>query len=206
MSSALMIVSDLAYAQHVQIQACARRINEQFLELAAALSEFAAADGWRALGYDSFYEYLAQPEVDINYRSARRLIRIHERFVLEMGCDTVSLLDAGVAKLDILARPGSVNASNVDEWLARAATLSRSDLLCELGNALPAHSGSVTQAKAITCAEDYRAVMHGLCDVRDPAQRRAWEALTETWRAARRVPCVRCGHAGDVEPPDRERR
>lgn len=130
MTESGLIPSDTAYERHLRIVALREVTEKTFLALGAELYEFNRKHDYISLGHPSMNSYLADPDVDINRRAAYRLTRIHRIYVEELGCDTVALLAAGISKLDLMSV--HVDAENVDEWLANAAALSRSDLRQEM--------------------------------------------------------------------------
>jgi len=120
---------DSAHAAHNRIIWLVRSAEATFLELGRELSEFQTAEHYKALGYHSFDSYLADPDTNISSRSAYRLISIHRLYVQKLNLPPVALLPIGITKLDLI-RP--VVKDNPDEWLAKAQTLSKSDLIHEL--------------------------------------------------------------------------
>jgi len=123
--------SERAWEIHRQIVALKTHAEETFIILGRAIYEFAEIEGWRKLGYRSFGEYLADPEVNLTERTAYRLKAVYEKFVQELGWSPSALLPAGVSKLEMI-RP-YVDNQNAGEMIALASELSRSDLEIELG-------------------------------------------------------------------------
>lgn len=154
---------DDAWERHKRIVALRHKAECTFLELGAELYEFCqnreGQTGWEALGHTSFNSYLADPEVDIGRRTAFRLIRVHTHLVLGLRSATVALLPVGIVKADCLAahvKKGNIDESNLDEWLDKAATLSRSDLRDEIRR--------VFSAPTMTSAEVVSEILIGSID------------------------------------------
>lgn len=124
-----------AHERHERIRALRNLAEQTFLVLGEELYYFEAERQYTLLGYDTFEEYLASPEIDLSRSLAFRLKGIYETFVLRLKVHPDRLLEAGSTKLDKI-RP-VVDADNLDDWLARAVTLSRSDLDRELDGKAP---------------------------------------------------------------------
>jgi len=101
-------------------------IQGAFLELGERLYEMESKNYYLDLGYSSFREYTESPEVIVGYRTARRLVDVYSTFRLEYDVDTVSLVEAGYSKLDIIRT--HVTETNLPDLIASAKTLSRDDL------------------------------------------------------------------------------
>lgn len=78
------------------------------------------------LGYSSFYEYAESPELDITYRTARRLVDVYKKFVLEMKFDPTELAGIGYSKLDIIRT--TITEENSTELINAVKTLKRDDI------------------------------------------------------------------------------
>lgn len=122
-------IGDIADEFHHRIVEKRRLLETTFLELGGLLYHFERERLYLELGHPSFNSYLADPEVNINRRTAYRLKGVYEHYIVKLGWtgDTVALVEAGIAKLDIL-RPLTTR-ENVEEKVYEAAALSRSDLL-----------------------------------------------------------------------------
>lgn len=121
-----IIESDDAWERHRRIVELRRDLEGSFLALGKELFEFRENEVWKQLEYPTLHAYLADPEVDLGRSTAFRLMAIHHDYVLCYEVPPVGLLEAGNAKLDML-RPYMTSA-NVEEWVDRAGTLTRSDL------------------------------------------------------------------------------
>ena len=106
-----------------------------FLELGRELYEFERDRCYKALDFDSFNSYLASSGVDISTRTAYRLKAVYKKYVLDLGLAPLSLVAAGYTKLSMIAP--QVDSSNAADWLAKAETLSRADIIRELKDGDP---------------------------------------------------------------------
>ncbi len=99
-----------------------------FLNLGKLCKEVKEDRIYTGLGYETFEEYLAS--VGLSRASVYRFIQIYERFVLGWGVAPDRLAPIGWSKLgDIL--PVSTE-ENREEWLSKAESLTRSDLITEI--------------------------------------------------------------------------
>lgn len=122
-----------AHDVHTDIVALRNIAVRTFLHLGERLHQFREMRGWLALGHPTFESYIADPDVDISRTLAFRLIAVHKAFTLMLPCPPGGLLAAGPNKLELLIP--HVHSQNVDEWVSKAAALSRSDLRKELREA-----------------------------------------------------------------------
>jgi len=121
-----IIVVDGAWARHKKIVDLRYRAEDTFLELGKELYEFEGQKQYLDLGYTTFEQYLAQPDVNIGRTMAFMLKGVYKTYVLDLEVQHAELLLAGHEKL-YQVRP-YVTPDNVDEWVNKASTLSRSDL------------------------------------------------------------------------------
>lgn len=121
-----------AWELHQRIVGLRNHAERTFIEIGEALYHFDANSYWRELGYGSFEEYIASPEVDLSRRVAYRLKGIYADFVLALNVPPEALLEAGNTKLDLVR--SHANCENVEELVNMAATLSRTDLRQELSD------------------------------------------------------------------------
>ena len=124
------IERSIAHSAHKHIVTLRNKAEYTFLELGAALYVFEERKYYLELGYESFNEYLGDPDVDISRRMAYMLKGLHQKFALETPVQPSHQLTAGVSKLEMI-RP-HVEGDNVEELVNMAMTLSRSDLKIEL--------------------------------------------------------------------------
>jgi hypothetical protein len=174
-----------AWERHEEILALKGLIEHTFLELGGKLYEFHHAENWRDLNYVSFNEYLADPMVNIGRRTAYRCIRVYETYILQLSCDTVALLEAGVSKLDLMAT--AVTPGDVGEWLDKARTLSRSDLRVELDRPAPfsedGHKAQASRVEPITDDEAYSSAKAELALGEPKPEHATLKALIDTFES-----------------------
>lgn len=201
----------VAWRRHEEILALKGLIEHTFLELGGKLYEFHRAENWRDLNYVSFNEYLADPGVNIGRRTAYRCIRVYETYVLQLACDTVALLEAGVSKLDLMA--STVEDDDVGEWLYKARTLSRSDLRVELDRPAPfsddGHKPQPPRVEPLISDEACDAARAELALGKPKPEHAALKALVDTYESGRQSgmdetreadakTCPNCGHSWSV--------
>jgi len=121
-----IIGADDAWQRHQRIIGLRQDLQRSFLELGKELYELREAEQWKELGHPTFNSYVADPEVDLGRMTAFRLMSTYSRYMLELQVTPVLLLQAGYSKLYMLH--SYMKPTNVEEWVDRAGTLSRSDL------------------------------------------------------------------------------
>ena len=119
-----------AHARHRRIVELRDMGETIFLQLGKELYEFEKHRDYAALGYASFNSYLADPDVDISPRTAYRLKAVYSKYILEMSLPPEAVAGIGYTKLSMIS--SQVTSDNAEEWLVKAGTLSRSDIIREL--------------------------------------------------------------------------
>ncbi len=127
-----------AHEAHNRIVELGRLGGMSYLALGEALIGFRASKAYKVLGYETWETYLGEPEVAMSPRTAARMMRIWGVFCRDLGYPSEDLAKIGVAKLDMLCRIVEValNKAVVEEWMAKALVLSRSDLQDEIDEAM----------------------------------------------------------------------
>ena len=120
------LVAPDEWAVHCEILEIQARIKQDYLDLAENLLTFQEMKGWRALGHPTWESYLADPDVDLSRSRANKIVRVMKLYVLMYHIERELLIEAGYNKLDLMAP--HMHSGNVDEWVNKAAALSRSDL------------------------------------------------------------------------------
>ncbi len=117
-----------AHDRQTKIITVKRGIEGAFLILGGLLSEFERREDFKSLGYEYMSSWLASPEVDISAGSCSISIKVYRVFIELHGIKEDLLVEAGISKLYMLSQ--HVNhpqtAVDVNEWVVRASTLSRS--------------------------------------------------------------------------------
>ena len=124
------IQQNKAIQYDTEIRRLRNLLETSFLELAKNLYEFNNSKGYLVMGYPSLKSYCANPDVDINVRTAYRLIGVYSKYVLDLKVPPVALIECGHTKLEML-RP-FITEENKDEYVNMAATLSKADIIEEL--------------------------------------------------------------------------
>ena len=125
-----VVVLPRAYQVHGQVMQALRVMNGAWLVLAKLLVEVRSERLYQDLGYDSFDEYLATPELGLDGRTVRRWLAAYEATVhLVNGAviDEERLLAIGSTKLEAV-RPLLDAGADPEEVLSRAEALSVRDL------------------------------------------------------------------------------
>ena len=121
----IIVAADDAWERHRRIVDLRNQVEQTFLQLGEELYWFEDEKQYRDLDYDTFEQYLGDPEVSISRTVAFRLKGVYQTFVLKLEVPVQGLLEAGHSKLDIV-RP-HVTPWIVNELVADAAALSCSD-------------------------------------------------------------------------------
>jgi hypothetical protein len=110
------------------IKQCIGLIRTSWIKLAEHLYQFHEQDMWRDLGYTTFEQWLAGPEIDLSRRQVYALMESWRELVVNRGVKPKELEDVPVGKLrEVLpaVRRGFVDT---DDALADCRTLARDDL------------------------------------------------------------------------------
>lgn len=164
-----------AFETEQQIKGIVREMQKGWLLLAGALYRFHDAKMWTALGYRTFDEWLASPDVEIKRRHVYGLIEVWRTLVIELGLQPRQLEGIQISKLrDVMPalRRGQVDPETA---LEDARTLAREDVREKYGliaaTATPAEveRGQVLDAEAEpehaicpNCGSRYRVMPHDL--------------------------------------------
>jgi hypothetical protein len=129
----LMSVVDDAWERHIKIKNLYYSAKENFIDLGEELCLFQDKEQYKDLGYQSFNEYLADPDgLDIGRSTAFMFMGIYRKYIEELRVPKVQLIPAGPDKLDRIRSKVNLTEDNVDEWITEAKALSRSDLIIRL--------------------------------------------------------------------------
>jgi len=121
--------SDEAQINHQAIIELKEMLTEGFLLLAEKLYFCQQKELYKELGYETFEEYIAIPELGFKRAWVYELLRIYRVYIEKYNIDKDILKKIGVTKLALLT--SVVDDNNYDDWLSKANTLSVSDLLKE---------------------------------------------------------------------------
>lgn len=99
-----------------------------WVPLAASLYAFHTHEAWRERGADSFTEWLTQPEIGIQYRTAKDMIDAYHELVVTRGVKAVELAETDASKLAVIIPALRASKVTVDRALADCRALTRADL------------------------------------------------------------------------------
>lgn len=122
-----------AHSLHDKLTSLIDMVQATFWEIGGVLIEIDNNNAWEKLCYESFDEYVSDPDVDINYHSAKKLMRIRRRFGKALDRGTVTeqqILDMKMEKADRISK--FVGNKNFEEWVHKAVTLSQEKLKQEI--------------------------------------------------------------------------
>lgn len=127
MNEITAVTATEAFALHTQVLELKKDIGARFLALGQVLYTMRHDGLYKAINPGMSWEaYCAMPEVSISPSHARNLMRIYEVFSLNLNVPMDEL--AGVDQRKLTAILPKVDANNVENLLADAKHLSRSDL------------------------------------------------------------------------------
>ena len=119
------------------------------LQLAKELTYMKHNDNYKvAMGDDdaTWKSFVAQPELQpLKISKAYRLVRVYETYIEKLGLKEEDII--GIDSNSLMRLSTVVNANNVADWLAKAQSLSRSDLYREL------NFGEINE---LECEHDWR--------------------------------------------------
>ena len=99
-----------------------------WVPLAASLYAFHTEEAWRARGAASFSEWLTQPEIGIQYRTAKDMIDAYQELTVARGVAPTELAATDASKLAVVIPALRASAVTVDRALADCKAVTRQDL------------------------------------------------------------------------------
>lgn len=117
-----------AWAAEQRIRSVITEMRKGWVVLAQELWTFHEQKMWKALGYRTFDEWLAGPDIDLGRRSVFNLLETWRTLVVEKGTDPAKLEGIGISKLQQTLPAVRRGYVDVDTALADAAALSREDI------------------------------------------------------------------------------
>ena len=125
-----------AEAFHLQKQVVEQVASQRssWIALASCLAGFHAMQGWRALGIESFNEWLGQPEISLSRAEAYAMISAWRELVVDRDVDPQALEGLDVSKVAVVLAAIRSGRVSVEDALNDCAVLSRSDLRAEYQN------------------------------------------------------------------------
>ena len=107
------------------------------------------------LGYDSWFQFIHDPDLQLSSSQDARDRRIYEKFILELKVPKAELYSINFRRLEYLIP--RVKLSNLDEWLSKARVLSEADFIKEIkgmGNPMTCGHENQRSLPAKTICED----------------------------------------------------
>jgi len=130
---------EIAFNKHNKIIQLGNSLQKNFWGMAKELWEIHYYKFYQDLDYETFDEYIQQPELKIHRAWAYILCRVHEIYVLKLQIPEDRLLGTDISKLNDIAP--YINTDNQEELLDTAQELSRKDLKIYLdGNKISSKS------------------------------------------------------------------
>jgi len=120
---------DLAYLNYSEIRQRKELAAGNLLELGRLFKDNKDKKLYLLLGYDSFNEFLGDPEISLARSTVFSLIQIYEVFIQQLDSDPTLLRQIGHGKLQVII---PVVKDDPKNWLFKAKELSRTDLKEEL--------------------------------------------------------------------------
>lgn len=113
---------------HERIVELVHVIQSAWIDLAETLYLFKQAKMWDDLGYATFDEYIASPELPMERRWAFDHIAIYEQLVVDRGVNPARLKQLAPSKVTKVLPAIRRNQATIDEALSDAKMLRRPDL------------------------------------------------------------------------------
>ena len=115
------------------------------------------------MGYDTIESYISSPEIDMQRTWFYELMRVHKRFVIDLGCDEAELSEIGVSKLSVLGRENldlsRDKPEQLSEWLESGKTLSKLDLIKKIQGNDEIIDGNQNSDEIVNLSPGYYRVM-----------------------------------------------
>lgn len=160
--------------------------SESFILMGEALYNNRKERLYEALGHESFESFLGDPEISISRSTAFDLMKAYEFFILTHKLDIKTLVEVGVSKVAMLLRLDLDSKAQVEDWVEKARTLSKSDLIDEIKE----HQGKTVTHKKSTKIEEAWHVLKLRLAGRDPEKASSWlHNLPDIGKQG----CVYCG-------------
>lgn len=128
-----MDTSGQTFALEQNVKYIKKDIEFKFLLMGQNLSLVLDHERWDPENYDSFVQWCAQPEIGFSKSTAYGLIDIYKTYVEAWGIEETLLCEVGSTKLKLLREKNVITKENALDQLHMAKTLSKRDLMSELG-------------------------------------------------------------------------
>lgn len=120
--------ASVAFSAEQEIKQTIKRMKADWIVLAQQLYEFVEAEHWRALGYDSIGEWMASPEIDLEYRQMYVYMEIYRDLVIAKKVKPERLGELQVSRVREVVGAVRKGLVPVKEALNDAESLGRQDL------------------------------------------------------------------------------
>lgn len=117
-----------AFQEEQAIRQTIQRMRHEWVVLAGQLYHFHQHERWKDLGIPTFMEWLQGPEIDLEWRTVYTLLQVYKEFIERRHLPIERLGPIPVSKLHVVVSAVAKNRLSVDEALADAESLSRTDL------------------------------------------------------------------------------
>ena len=148
-------IADAAFENDQLIKRLASHLTLGFLEFGRLLKDNRDKNYYEALGYETFEEYIANPELSLSRTTIYRFIRVFEVYVEKLKLPKKELALVGCSKLDLIKE--RVNKSNWKKWAAKAQALSYTDLSMEVQEERDKKAGIFKRRPKMFLCKDHRA-------------------------------------------------
>ena len=126
MKTDVMEKGKLAFENSQKIINLKNSIEKDLLRLASLLISNHDNQYYKILGYDSWEEFLAIPELSMSRSFAYKIMQVYRIWIQKFFVSQENLMNIDNEKLFLASTQATKD--NYEEWLERARTLSRSDI------------------------------------------------------------------------------
>lgn len=118
----------VAHRAQQEVRDTLQRMRRDWVRLAGLLHDFHEREHWRTLGFDSFEQWLAGPDIDLSRSQVFALLQAHRVFVLEHGVHPSDLGSIGQGKMREVLPAVVQGRVPVTTAISDAQALGRDDL------------------------------------------------------------------------------
>lgn len=123
------VIGASAHALHQEVVSACADVRRSWVVLAGRLHVFHTEQAWKTLGYDSFTEWLGEPEIALKRAQAYLLVEAWQQLVIDRDIQPDRLAAADVSKVAVVLPALKRGEIDADGALADCEALSRSDLI-----------------------------------------------------------------------------
>jgi hypothetical protein len=122
------VIDTRAHDLHMGVVGACQAVRKSWVLLAGRLHAFHTERAWEQLGYESFTDWLGEPEIGLRRAQAYLLVEAWQELVLDRSVQPDQLAEADVTKVAVVLPALRRAEVDVETALADCAALSRSDL------------------------------------------------------------------------------